>query len=75
LKFTKFNISLLQHLNGEEGTLIPIIGFILLVWVLNQGNPSILIVMDDARTGWTCFPSSRHVQPCATVCNAKYLAW
>jgi hypothetical protein len=48
LKFTKLNIGLLRHLNGEEGTLIPIIGFILLVWVLNQGNPSILIAMDYA---------------------------
>jgi hypothetical protein len=41
-----------------------------MVWELNQGNPSILIAMDDARTGWSCIsffmPFATHLQPFAT---------
>jgi|GEM_PF-2159069 len=43
-----------------------------MVLKMNLGNPSILIAMDYAKTGWVY---NSFFMPCATVCNAKYLSW
>jgi hypothetical protein len=41
-----------------------------MVWELNQGNPTILIAMDDARTGWICIS---FFMPCATCVQHEAL--
>jgi hypothetical protein len=66
--FPNLNIYFFLHQNIEEGTLHfdSNTEFILMIWGLNQGNPSINIAMDASEQGRICIS---FFMPFATVCN------